>query len=170
MMDFLLTGLPRSGTAWAAVWLSDGAICLHEPLATVRAEELARWKPERRWGMACTAVWMIPWFAESLRCPRVILERDLSEVNESLQNMGLPEMTKPNVDAFRRFKGPRFPYTDLFDHDSARNIWGILRPDRFFDADRWKLLSGMRIERDWPSYTIDEETIFQNFAGAQLCH
>ena len=155
-MDFAITALPRSGTAWASVWLMDGdALCIHEPFAHHTPEQLVAYAPGRRWGVACTALWRAPKFLASLKCPYVILDRNIEEVRRSVQELGLPPLSEELIAKFDLLPGPRFDHTDLFDLDGALEIWSILRPDRLMDVARWRLLCEMKIQVDFYKWNPD---------------
>jgi len=154
-MNFALVAMPRSGTSWASVWLMDGALCYHDPLATMSPEELLAFRPGKRWGISCTASWLLDGFLEAAGCPVVVIDNDLEEVQRSLLEMGAPALTRGAVEMFDRLTFPRFQMDDLFDEDGAREIWTILRPDMPMDVERWKLLSQLKIQPDFYKWKPD---------------
>lgn len=136
VIQFMLLGLPRSGTTWAANWLmTNGVICYHEPLRYMTLGEIDG-------GVSCNGIWLLDSF-DQIDCPRVILERDPNEVNQSLQAIGMPTMPAWSIDRFMSLKGPRFHYTNLF--TNPRAIWSELRADPF-DHRRHERLCEMKIE------------------------
>lgn len=148
-MRFAVVGLPRSGTTWAAAWLTDaGALCLHDPLADFSPAELLRLEVSRPWGIACTGAWMLPGLMREIaaRCPMIVIERDRFDVGASLAAMGLPAMPGNVFERFERAPGRRVPFGALWDESGAREMWSYLRPDAPFDVHRWRLLRDMRIE------------------------
>ena len=55
MLDFMVVGLPRSGTAWLANWFTtERAMCWHEPLWTRSLDELDAMKGAGMFGIADT--------------------------------------------------------------------------------------------------------------------
>jgi hypothetical protein len=155
MMDFQLIALPRSGTTWAANWLtSDGAICYHDPLSSRTLETLGTHEPGREWGVSCTGLWLFDEWLESYNCPRVILERDISEINASLTDIGLKCLPAWCESKFKELPGNRFHYSALFDPDGAEEIWSILRETKF-DKERHKILCEMSIQPDFTKWKPD---------------
>lgn len=161
-MNFALLGLPRSGTTWAANWLTDqGALCLHDPLSDYTPAELLRLDLGRPLGIACTGLWAFPQAVAALRCPVVIVERDPAEVAASLRAMGL-EMPRALLGRFRAAPGHRVPFADLWSEDGAARVWTMLRPDAPFDLDRYRLL------RDWRVSPIMERMAMRPESVAAL--
>lgn len=159
-MDFALIGLPRSGTTWAANWLTEGgALCLHDPLAEYTPAELLALDPGRPWGIACTGAWAFPELLAALTCPVVIVGRDLRAVAASLASAGLPPLPECLLPRFRAAKGTRVPFSDLWTEEGAANIWRTLRPGRPFDAARYRLLRGWRVETIQERVTMRPESV-----------
>lgn len=152
MLDFLVLSLPRSGSTWAANWLTTGgALCLHDPLAHRTQADLLNFSLRRvgSVGAACTALWLWPdWCARHAR--RVlILDRDPASSQNDLYRLGLPLLPDWAIAKFAAMPGLRVPYTDLFDHQLAPAIWRHLRPREDFDHDRYNELVDMSIEPDF---------------------
>jgi hypothetical protein len=155
-MDFILTALPRSGTTWASVWLMDDALCLHDPLTTMTPADLLLHNPGRRWGISCTGIWLYPDFVEQCKCPVVLLDRNIDAICNSMLRVGFAPITMDYVQRFDRLPWLRFDSQDMFDdEDVAQEIWETLRPDKPFDAPRWRLLREVRIEPDFSSFKIN---------------
>lgn len=154
-LDFAVLGLPRSGTTWAANWLTSGeVICHHDPLETTQPEALF----DLDGGIACTGLWLRPDLVARLSCPIVCLWRDPRQVNESLLRIGLGEMPAWSVEQFRSTPGHWFAYEDLFT-DRAREIWSVLRDDPF-DADRHAALVRLNVQ---PLKFAPDRTILKEF-------
>src|SRR4051812_32060049 len=119
-MDFLITGLPRSGLAWSSVWLMDGALCLHDPLYDFCVGDLYNLHPGQKWGAACSGLWMFPSDIKAWGCPVVILERSIDDIQHSCQiachGKQIPQIM---IDKFANLEGPRFNYKDLFIEQKA---------------------------------------------------
>lgn len=145
-LDFIVTALPRSGTTWAANWLTtDTSICLHDALGDYSTEELdARTNKIKRQGIACTAAWMWQDWLQNHKGKVLILERDTAEVNASLVTLGLPPLKKHVVDWFKSTKGVRIPYTALF--DAPDEVWAYLMPGVPFDKERHAELKKMNVQ------------------------
>lgn len=152
MMDFAVFGLPRSGTTWAANWLtSDGAVCFHDPIEHHAPAELLTLQPGRPWGIACTGAWAFEGVAAEIarRCPVVILERDPADSAELARGIGMelpPAVHAWIHERFERVPGVRVAHGELWDEDGARGIWRILRPGVPFDVMRWRLLRDMQVQ------------------------
>jgi len=143
MIDFAVIALPRSGTAWAANFLTtDQSLCLHDPLADMPLDELK----QHAGGISCTAIWMHPEFVYDNIKRWVILERDISEVNQYALDVGYPPINESAINMFRQLRGPRMSYKSLFAESSARDIFEYLLPEHKFDASRHKLLASLTIE------------------------
>ena len=157
MMDFQLIALPRSATTWAANWLTyDGAICYHDPLSYRTLEDLDAHEPGREWGVSCTGLWIFDEWLASYDCPRVILERDIVEINDSLTDIGFGYLPAWCELKFKELPGKRFHYSALFDPDGAAEIWSILRKTKF-DVERHKILCEMAIQPDFSKWSPDME-------------
>lgn len=154
-MKFQVLSLPRCGTTWAANWLTDNdAICYHDPLSYKTTKELSKHEPGFDWGISCTASWLAPKWINSFYCQRIILVRDLSEINESLVNLGLPEMSPYLVDMFNQLDGWKVNYKDLFNPEKAEEIWAYLRGTPF-NRERHKILCEMQIQPDFTKWQPD---------------
>ena len=77
MMDFIVTGLPRSGTTWVANWLTtDTTLCIHDPLYKYHLEDLDNIETNKKLGISCTAIWRAPeffvaFYASKLLCRKL---------------------------------------------------------------------------------------------------
>ena len=158
-MKFQVIALPRSATTWAANWLTDNdAICYHDPLSYKTPQELTAFKPAFDWGISCSSSWIAPNWLDSYDCPRIILERDHSEIDASLTVLGLPVLTDEMYDKFYSLAGPRIHYTDLFDPICAKEIWKYLRGTEF-NEERHKILCEMHIQPDFEKWQPNYEII-----------
>lgn len=138
VIDFMLIGLPRSGTTWAANWLTtEDSFCLHDPLYKIH---YADWdKSENKIfpygvgyskiGVSCTGIWRFPEFVNKHPAKKVVLVRDFNEVQYSMSRMGLPELPKMTDMALMKIRAPRFMYSDLFRSKPARKLWEYLLGD-----------------------------------------
>jgi hypothetical protein len=159
-MDFAIAALPRSGTTWASIWLMDGALCLHDPLATMTTADLAQYNPGRRWGIACTGIWLFPEFLAQAKCPVVLLDNNIESIQLSLSRIGFAPLQMELVERFDLLNYPRFETSDMFeDEDVAEEIWNTLRPDQPMDHERWRLLREIQAEPDFSFLKFDEKHV-----------
>ncbi|HJV24556.1 MAG TPA: hypothetical protein VJ673_02670 [Aromatoleum sp.] len=145
--DFAILGLPRSGTTWAANWLSDGsAICLHDPEQDHAPEDILRLNLGRSFGISSSGLWAWPDVIARLECPVLILDRDPGESDASMQRLGLDPLPSWAHDRFAGIKGLRVPHEWLWRVGGARAIWNYLRAGKEFDVLRWRELARVRVE------------------------
>lgn len=147
-MRFLVTGLPRSGTAWLANWFTtDHSVCWHDALMEYKFEELMARSADMYFGCSETAICLMdPAVINDVPVKKLIVHRPLEEVNASLRAMGLPGwMTETHVQNLHSINGVHIQFKDLFEVDrfSAAHEW--LVPIRF-DSERYSLLRKMKIE------------------------
>lgn len=142
MIKFMLLAAPRSGTAWAANFLTtDATLCLHEPLARWNMEQLDGIESGRTLGVACTALALFPGFVNAHPAKKVILHRDAKEVRASAKALGL----NPIYDfaALDRIDGLHCHWRTLFT-DPARIFTYLL--GKPFDAERHRELVSLNIQ------------------------
>jgi hypothetical protein len=141
-------GLPHSGTTWAANWLTtDQSFCHHDNLEITMSGGYVRGMQRQSVGLSCTGSWMFGW-TDALRCPIIILDRDHTQVQTSIQSIGLDPLPDIMLDRFSTLKGLRVAFTDLFNPTHAMSIWSHLLPTIPFDEDRHALLRNMVIRSD----------------------
>jgi len=137
MIDYAIIALPRSGTAWASVWLD----CIHDPLATMSFDELKN----HNGGVSCTALWLYPDFVYENIKRWVIVDSDIGHIQEWCAANGYPQFKDYHIDLFHSLRGTRVNMADIFDTEKAQDIWEYLRPDEPFDVDRHNRLKVMNI-------------------------
>lgn len=151
MINFMLLGGPRSGTTWAANWLTtDHTLCLHDPLMVYTRVQMSQMSiPDKKLGIACTGSLLFPEFVNSVKCPKVVIFRDVDAINNSLDRLGLPQMAAAEhyarIDAIQG--GHLFVYDQLFKPKSAQSIAEILGVP--WDPYRHHQLVQMRVEPMW---------------------
>lgn len=160
MLDFAIIGLPRSGTTWAANWLTtDTSICLHDPLVNQTLDQLAAWDEPKLRGVSCTGLWMFPdWVKANVR-NWIVIDRPVNQVNKSLTDIGLGSMPADAVRAFQEFPGLRATMDMLFDKATAPAIWEHLLPQVQFDKGRHKLLSGFMVNPYFKGWEPEPEAV-----------
>lgn len=159
---FLITGLPRSGTAFMSQLcnLSDRVICLHE--GVVDYEEPFKYLSDRSEYYAgdSSSFGILPKF-DSVDCKRVLIERDYSDVIKSYSSytgIDIDEISKliKELESIKvDFKSKFFPfvvrYEELFDIETLRKIWTFLFPDLYFPEKKVENLTRIRCNRKPPS-------------------
>jgi hypothetical protein len=128
MIDFMIIGLPRSGTTWAANWLTTERLhCRHDPLYMLHYSELDGAAVSGKLnGVSCTGLWRFPDFLSKHPARKVILHRSLPEINASMAAIGLPPCTPDDVRALNSVVGEHYDFSDLFDTACASGIWRYL--------------------------------------------
>ena len=156
---FLITGLPRSRTAWLSVAAgNDQSICWHEPTGW-----LDRWQDVYRkiwWGSAERYVGIsdsalgfhLPEIIRTVSPRVLIVERDIIEVEASLARLGVPRSNYCTLLgealAYEHPSILRVPFHDLAD---SRNVVMALRhlmPEAWISLDRIESLQCMNIQTD----------------------
>lgn len=160
MLDFIVVGLPRSGTTWAANWLTtDRAHCFHDPLYTVHYsdwdERLPARAPGRLVGASCTGAWRWADWLNAHPARKLVLHRDVGEVIESMRALGLPPVSPDAAAALDRVIGMHVPFGDLFDPSGAREAWEHLLPSLPFNEARHRELVDIEMQPKFSGLTID---------------
>lgn len=154
----MVVALPRSGTTWAANWLTTGALhCIHDPL---RLAHFADWGAElacdgRRTGVACTGAWNWPDWLNAHPARKVILHRPLDQVAASLARIGLPAALEGSA-KLDEVIGLHVPWTDLFDAAGAAAIWTHLT-GLPFDGLRHAALREMSVQPRFDALTVNPQ-------------
>jgi hypothetical protein len=143
-LDFVVMGLPRSGTTWLANLLTTHqSLCLHDPFATMLPEDIRG--DGRRLGVSCTGLYLMPRLLATQHCPMAVIERPVSACDASTEKLGLGSVA-PLKGALDRVQARRFAFEDLWEEYHARRLWIHLLPGLPWDAPRYRLLRDMRIE------------------------
>ena len=159
----MLLASPRSGTTWAANWLTtDKTLCLHDPLWTHHYSELDGIESDKRLGLSCTGLYLFPEFVNNHPARKVILHRDLSAINASLDAIGFPMITQQQHKMLDQIDGLHFDYKDIFSKPMAIYEYLTGLP---FDTERHAFLldiemqpkfSGLKIGREVTRKLINE--------------
>lgn len=136
----MVIGPPRSGTAWASVWLN----AYHDPLWDVFYEDLDR--DLAGLGVCCTGLGLFADFVAAHPAPKLILHRDPKDVNASLKALGLPAVDSRLFANLEHIQGLHVHWTELF--TNGFKIWSHLRTDEY-DPWRHKQLKMLKITTDW---------------------
>lgn len=156
MIEFMLIAAPRSGTTWAANWLTtDTTLCLHDPLWTRHYSELDEVKSTKHIGISCTGIMHFHAFVNAHPARKVILHRDLNEINDSLRAIGLTDMEQKYIDALDKIKGIHCHWEEIFSNPSPIYEYLLQLP---FDEERHKLLKEIEMQPLFSGLTIGKDT------------
>lgn len=135
-IDFMIIGLPRSGTTWASNWFTTDTIhCVHDPLYTTHyeswdeefADKIEAWKV----GVSCTGIWRWTDWLNKHPAKKLILHRDIHEIQESMAAIGMPELDSDSEKYIDSIQGFHTDYKSLFDPKKAEIIWESLVDTKF---------------------------------------
>jgi hypothetical protein len=153
MIEFMLLAAPRSGTTWAANWLTTNkTLCLHDPLWTHHYSDLDKIESTKYLGLSCTGLWMWPEWVNAHPARKIILHRPLEEINASLSELGLAPMPADTEERLNKIEGFHLPYTDLF--TDPRDIYEYLL-GLPFDEERHASLKLMNIQPNFSAIKVD---------------
>lgn len=148
MIDFMVLGLPRSGTAWVANLLTtDTSLCLHEALLDSTIEQLDRVEHAGLFGIAETSGLFLPECVHH-DCKKLIIDRPISEINESLNDLGLPDMPERAVELLSGIEGYKITFKELFDFDAMQSAYKYLL-DKDLSKDRHQFLCQMNVQNQY---------------------
>jgi hypothetical protein len=133
-IEFMVIAAPRSGTGWAANWLTtDSTLCYHGLAARVPVENWPTLKSARMLGTAETAMWWANKKLNAHPARKLILHRRADEICASLQMPDLVERVEWMQASLHGINGMHVQWDQLF-HDPAPIYEHLLQ--RPFDADR----------------------------------
>jgi hypothetical protein len=157
---FLITGLPRSRTAWLSVLMSTGpAICYHDILGQVSdIEDLPRLFQSdfyKHVGIAdCGFGFFLGRILDTIKPRTLIVDRDPAEVAQSLHKLGFPRTNLPDLlhSSLLPFRDHPLvmwvPFESLERKRVVQKVFWHLMPGEPFDEVRYEHLAKMRIECD----------------------
>lgn len=151
---FMVIGAPRSGTAWAANWLTTAdTLCLHDALFTHTPEDLDKLECSRLLGVADTGLWRFPQWVKGHPAKKVILHREGKEIDESLKRAGLPPLDPAYWRALYDIQGLHIDWRVLFDRPDM--IHHYLFGPKPFDFERHTLLTELNVQADFEKIDPD---------------
>lgn len=158
MLDFMILGLPRSGTTWAANWLcTDLTHCIHDPLYTTHYSDLDNLdKNGKRLGVSCTGLYFFPDFVNEHPAKKLVIYRPLEEINESLASISLPLLTMADVRQLEQINGMYCTMSALFDPVFAKLFYEHLT-GLPFDAQRHAELVKIEMQPKFSGLKVNPE-------------
>jgi len=153
MIEFMVIGAPRSGTAWAANWLTtDHSLCLHDPLWRMHYEDLDRIQSKKVLGVACTGLALFETWTNAHRARKLILHRNIDEVNASLYKIGMPPIGDEFEDRLQAIDGLHVWWRELFDRPARIHEHLLQRP---FDPERHQALRELEVQMHFEGIHVD---------------
>jgi len=107
-------------------------------------------------GVSCTG---LNWFSEWVNkhpARKVILHRDISEINESLIELGLPALDDDAEKRLDSIQGVHLDWQDLFDAPKRMYEYLLERP---FDEERHAALRDIQMQPQFEGLTINKEAV-----------
>jgi hypothetical protein len=154
MIEFMVIAPPRCATTWAANWLTtDDTLCLHDPLFERHYSELDSINSRKTLGVSCTGLWIWSKWLNEHPARKVILHRDISEVNASLEAIGLEPIAMNTDDRLNMINGIHVDWTDVF--DKPKSIYEFLL-QKDFDAERHAELRKIEMQPNFMGLTINK--------------
>lgn len=164
MIDFMIVALPRSGTTWAANFFTEGRVmCFHDPLYTTHYSDWDRQLPLRapegaKVGVSCTGIWRWADWLNDHPARKVILRRDFGEIQQSMREIGLPELESSAEAAIERIQGKHVSFTDLFSEAGCFLIWNhLLGNDSSFPLLRHRELVHIEMQPKFSGLSVGPE-------------
>jgi hypothetical protein len=160
MISFMILGGQRSATTWMANLLTtDNTLCIHDPLYSYTLKQLDDLHvPGKRLGIACTGSLMFDEWVRKHPAKKVLLYREPEEVNASLRQLGLAEISvMKQFELLEKAKMPVFQWDKVFDAHIAREICRILNVP--FCAHRHYELRQMNIQPAFERVGVNPEAV-----------
>lgn len=155
-IEFMLLAAPRSATTWASNWLTtDTTVCLHDPLVKWTRDELDTIESPKRLGIACTALALFPEWVNAHPARKIILHRDLREVDKSLEGIGMTPCSKQWEGVLDRIQGVHLDWQVIFDPLRARYVYEHLL-NLPFDAERWAVLREVNAQPNFGALSVNK--------------
>ena len=107
-------------------------------------------------GISCTAIALLPEYVNKHPARKVILHRNLDEVNQSLIAIGSPALTKIWEGALEQIIGRHCDWREIF--DSPKDIYEYLL-GLPFDEERHAELSKIEMQPDFDGLTINRTAV-----------
>ena len=152
MVEFMVLSAPRCASTWCSNWLTtDTTLCLHDPLFTRHYLDLDDIRTTKRLGVACTGLAYFPEWVNAHPARKIVLHRDINEINESLEAIGLSEISVDFILKLESIDAIHLPWTDLF--EKPKFIYETLL-ELPFDAERHALLKEIEMQPNFEGLTV----------------
>jgi hypothetical protein len=149
----MVIAAPRSGTTWASVWLTtDATMCLHDPLWENHYTDLDNIQSRKMLGISCTGIALFPEWLNAHPARKVILHRDIREVNASLQAIGLLGCCDNYESLLFGLSGHHCHWQDIFRKPKEIYEFLLQKP---FDAERHAELVKIEMQPNFEGLTIN---------------
>lgn len=160
MLSFIVTGLPRSGTTWVANWLTtDNTLCIHDPAYKYKLEELDILQTDKLLGVSCTGLWKLTSFLNEHKARKIIIHRDLNEVNNSLvHDIETTPISESDCKLLDDIEGLHIQFHDLFNPVKAKELYeyALNKP---FDPVRHAYLVEMNVQPNFGMLFFNKEVL-----------
>ena len=146
MIDFMVLGLPRSGTAWLANLLTtDDTFCWHEALWSASLKKLDYLQYPGRLGISETSGFAHLEQLNAHPSRKIIIDRPLDEINKSLIALDLPIMQDEEAVLHSKLEGYRIKFSDIFDYDRMSMAYNYILGKKL-NVYRFNMLVDMNIQ------------------------
>jgi hypothetical protein len=175
MIDFMIIGLPRSGTTWLANLLSTSeTICIHDPLYYAHYKDFDtifqdKYPDYTTYGISCTGIWRWPQWLASHPAKKVVLHNDFESIQHSLQDMGLPPLEPEAQNALLGIDGLHVDTQEIFEDCKKMNeIWSYVTPEPF-KKSRYDHLLDLHIQPNFEKIIINKEATTRLYRELASC-
>jgi hypothetical protein len=122
-------------------------------------EELDQLVSNKRLGVSCTALWRTPELLAEHTARKLVIHRDLAEVNDSLENeLGVSTFTQEQAEMLDEIYGMHVKFQDLFNPVIAKQIHEYLL-EKPFDAERHAFLVEMNVQPNFGKIAFDKAAL-----------
>lgn len=167
-VEFMVIAAPRSGTTWAANWLTtDTTICLHDPLIKMTKEDLLTLESEKRIGVSCTGLALFPQWLNAHPARKIILRRDLREIDDSLQRIGMTPIREQWEGVLDRINGIHMDWREMFTRPHYMYEYLLDKP---FDPERWAVLREVNVQPHFDGLIVNKAATARLMADLRGMH
>lgn len=162
MISFMVIAGERSGSTWAANWLTTATQhCVHDPLYRYRLDQLDDLHfGTKRVGLSCTALaYVAPGWLDKHQARKVIIHRPEEEIAASWSKCGVDKHIGGTEERLNKIEGFHVDFQSLFDPAHARVISEYLGVP--FDAVRHYELLQMNVQPHWAAVKIEKQPVTQ---------